>query len=185
VEKEMDFWSHTYTDWSQIESPAPHGEQSVHGLNLDWKRFVTYQTIDFFKNEIAPLKEVTPDIPVTTNFMGTYTGLDYWRFAKEVDVVSWDNYPMWHGIQPDWELGAKIGFVHDINRSLKGGKPFMESINLTLYYFSHYCRAHAMAISRQAKHSLRATASPFGLFQPEFIFVAVCYAAGVFCCRIN
>ena len=119
------FWSHTYTDWSQIESPAPHGERSVHGLNLDWKRFVTDQTIDFFKSEIAPLKEVTPDIPVTTNFMGTYTGLDYWKFARELDVVSWDNYPMWHGEQPDWELGAKIGFVHDINRSLRGGKPFM------------------------------------------------------------
>src|SRR5690606_37518981 len=26
------FWSHTYTDWSQIESPAPHGEGSNHGL---------------------------------------------------------------------------------------------------------------------------------------------------------
>jgi beta-galactosidase len=119
------FWSHTYTDWSQIESPAPHGERSVHGLNLDWKRFVTYQTIDFFKNEIAPLKEITPNIPVTTNLMGTYTGLDYWKFAKELDVVSWDSYPMWHGEQSDWELGSRISFLQDINRSLKGGKPFM------------------------------------------------------------
>jgi beta-galactosidase len=119
------FWSHTYTDWSQIESPAPHGESSVHGLKLDWKRFVTYQTIDFFKNEIVPLKEITPNIPVTANFMGTYTGLDYWKFAKELDVVSWDSYPMWHGELTDWELGSKIGFVQDINRCLKGGKPFM------------------------------------------------------------
>lgn len=119
------FWSHTYTDWSQIESPAPHGERSIHGLTLDWKRFVTWQTIDFFKNEIAPLKEITPDIPVTVNFMGTYTGLDYWKFAKEVDVVSWDSYPMWHGEEPNWELATRIGFVHDINRSLRGGQPFM------------------------------------------------------------
>jgi len=119
------FWSHTYTDWSQIESPAPHGEYLVHGHNLDWKRFVTHQTIDFFKNEITPLKEITPDIPVTTNFMGTYTGLDYWKFAPELDVISWDSYPQWHGEIPDWELGAKVGFVHDINRSIKGGKPFM------------------------------------------------------------
>lgn len=119
------FWSHTYTDWSQIESPAPHGENNVHGHNLDWKRFVTYQTINFYKNELVPLREITPDIPVTTNFMGTYTGLDYWKFAPEVDVISWDSYPSWHGEQPDWELGAKVGFIHDINRSLKGGKPFM------------------------------------------------------------
>lgn len=119
------FWSHTYTDWSQIQSPAPHGETSIHGLNLDWKRFVTHQTIEFFKNEIAPLKEITPDVPVTANFMGLYPGLNYWKFAKEVDVVSWDSYPAWHGREPDWELASKIGFVHDINRSLKDGKPFM------------------------------------------------------------
>jgi len=119
------FWSHTFTDWSQIESPAPHGENLIHGHNLDWKRFVTHQTVQFFKNEIAPLKEITPDIPVTTNFMGTYPGLDYWKFAPELDVISWDSYPQWHGEIPDSDLGASVGFLHDINRSLKGGKPFM------------------------------------------------------------
>lgn len=120
------FWSHRFTDWSQIESPAPHGENLIHGHNLDWKRFVTDQTIDFFLNEIKPLKELTPDIPVTTNFMGTYPGLDYWKFAKKLDVVSWDNYPDWHNdFQKTWELAADISFVHDLNRSLKGGKPFM------------------------------------------------------------
>lgn len=120
------FWSHKFTDWSQIESPSEKGEMFVHGHNLDWKRFVTYQTIDFYKNEIAPLREITPDVPVTTNFMGTYTGLDYWKFAKEVDVVSWDNYPSWHN---DFEstayLASDIAFVHDINRSLKNGQPFL------------------------------------------------------------
>jgi beta-galactosidase len=119
------FWSHTYTEWSQIESPGPHGEWAVHGLNLDWKRFVTDQTIDFMKNEIAPLREVTPNVPVTTNMMGTYSGLNYWKMAAELDVVSWDNYPMWHGLEEDWRLGSSVSFVHDIYRCLKGGKPFM------------------------------------------------------------
>lgn len=119
------FWSHTYSDWSQIESPAPHGETLVHALNLDWKRFVTHQTVDFMKHEIRPLRELTPDIPVTTNFMGTFPGLNYWKFADELDVISWDNYPTWHGNRKDHELAAGISFVHDINRSLKGGKPFM------------------------------------------------------------
>ncbi|HEY8344891.1 MAG TPA: beta-galactosidase [Bacillota bacterium] len=119
------FWSHTYTDWSQIESPAPHGENSIHGLHLDWKRFVTQQTIDFFQHECKPLVAITPDIPVTTNFMGTYPGLDYWKFASAVDVVSWDNYPRWHGKKEDWRLAAEVAFVHDLNRSLKNGKPFM------------------------------------------------------------
>jgi beta-galactosidase len=120
------FWSHRYTKWSQLESPAPHGESSVHGLNLDWKRFVTDQTIEFYRNEIAPLRELTPEIPVTTNLMGTYTGLDYWKFAKELDVAAWDNYPSWHNdAESTPELASRISFLHDLNRSLKGGKPFM------------------------------------------------------------
>lgn len=119
------FWSHTYTDWSQIEAPAPHGERGLHGMVLDWKRFVTHQTLDFMKNEIKPLKEITPDVPVTTNFMGTYPGLNYWKLAEAVDVVSWDNYPDWHGKEADWQTACRTAFVHDINRSLKGGKPFL------------------------------------------------------------
>lgn len=120
------FWSHRFSEWSQIESPAPHGEVAVHAHNLDWKRFITDQTIDFYKNEIIPLRELTPNIPITTNLMGTYPGLDYWKFAQELDVVSWDNYPSWHNDgMKTWKLASNTSFVHDINRSLKGGKPFM------------------------------------------------------------
>ena len=126
------FWSHRFNDFSQIESPSDKGEMFVHGHNLDWNRFVTYQTIDFYKNEIAPLREITPNIPTTANFMGNYphmglfTGLDYWKFAKEVDIVSWDNYPAWHNnFEKTYDLASNVSFVHDIYRSLKGGKPFL------------------------------------------------------------
>jgi beta-galactosidase len=132
------FWSHTYTKWSQIESPSQFGETAVHGLNIDWKRFVTDQTADFFRHEVSVLREVTPDVPVTTNLMGTYPGLNYWKLAPIADVISWDSYPCWHGrgtvVNPrgqwdkegrDWMIAADASFAHDINRSLKDGKPFM------------------------------------------------------------
>jgi len=118
------FWSHTFTTWEQIEPPSPIGETSVHGLNLDWKRFVTDQTVDFMRNEIAPLRELTPDVPVTTNMMGSYPGLNYWKFAPHLDVIAWDSYPTWHR-GDDVALAADVAFLHDLNRSLKGGKPFM------------------------------------------------------------
>lgn len=114
------FWSHRFTDWSQIR-PV---DNSLHGLMLDWKRFTSDQTIDFFKAEIAPLRQFTPDVPITTNFMGFYPGLDYWRFAKEVDVVSWDSYPSYHDRPEDWLSAVGTSFAHDLNRSLKQ-KPFM------------------------------------------------------------
>ncbi len=76
-------------------------------------------------NEMVPLREITPDVPITTNFMGVYPGLNYWRMAPHLDVISWDSYPLWHQEQNDWDLAAHISFLHDINRCLKGGKPFM------------------------------------------------------------
>ena len=119
------FWGHAFTDWGQIESPSPHGQTQIHGLALDWKRFVTHQTADFLCHEIAPLRKFTPSVPVTTNFMGTYGGLDYWKLAPHLDVISWDSYPSWHGPAGDVQLGCHVAFVCDLNRSLKGGRPFM------------------------------------------------------------
>lgn len=118
------FWSHTYTSWSQVESPAPHGEMMVHGQNLDWRRFVSDQTIDFYKHEIQPLKRINPDLPCTVNMMDLFYGLDYREFAKVVDVISWDAYPMWHEAESDAGVASWFAFNHDLFRSLKQ-KPFM------------------------------------------------------------
>lgn len=119
------FWSHTYTEWSQLESPSSRGEQSVHGLVLDWKRFVTERTIDFMQAEMEPLKRLTPQVPCTTNMMGLYDGLNYFRLSEALDVASWDNYPQWRSDAGDAALAMQIAMVHDLNRCLKDGKPFM------------------------------------------------------------
>ncbi|RUT40334.1 beta-galactosidase [Paenibacillus anaericanus] len=118
------FWSHTYTDWSQVESPAPHGETAVHGQNLDWRRFVSDQTLDFYKQEVAPLKAANPELPCTTNMMDLFYGLDYRTFAEELDVISWDSYPTWHSLPSDRNVATWFAFNHDLFRSLKK-KPFM------------------------------------------------------------
>jgi beta-galactosidase len=115
------FWSHTFPDWDYIV-PTDTG---IHGLMIDWNRFKTAQTIDFFKAESAPLRELTPDVPVTTNFMNRYDTLDYWAFSRAVDVVSWDSYPEWHETGSDADVAAVTAFLHDQCRSMKGGKPFM------------------------------------------------------------
>ena len=120
------FWSHTYTDWAQIESPSPIGECYIHGLNIDWKRFVTSQTIDFIKNEIVPIRRFTPDIPITTNLMGNSPiELNLPKVAETMDIVSWDSYPAWHSPEGDFETAQRTAMFHDLTRSLKGGKPFL------------------------------------------------------------
>ena len=120
------FWSHTITTWSQVESPAPHGETQVHGMNLDWRRFVTDQTADFIRHEMEPLRRVNPSLPVTTNLMEYFEGLNYWKFADLLDVISWDSYPTWHDQGGDDAVQAtRVAMMHDIIRSIKGGQPWM------------------------------------------------------------
>ena len=119
------FWSHTYDSFDQIDPPSPIGEDALHGLNVDWKRFETYITCDFLKDEVSALKSVDASVPVTTNFMGTFPGIDYWKLAECIDIVSWDSYPQFHNpAVDDSDLAVEFGMRHDITRSHKH-KPFL------------------------------------------------------------
>lgn len=90
-----------------------------------WRRFVSDQTVDFFCAEAAPLRAITPSIPVTINTMGFFEGLDYWRFAPHVDVMSWDNYAALHDRPDNTWTASFAAMTHDLMRSFKRGKPFL------------------------------------------------------------
>jgi beta-galactosidase len=91
---------------------------------LDWQRFTSDMTIDFFLAETAPLRRLTPEIPITTNFQMPDVGLDYHDFAQHVDIISWDNYPEWHRHADDTAVASKAAFFHDLHRSYKH-QPFL------------------------------------------------------------
>ena len=117
------FWSHTYDSFDQIEPPGTHTENAVHGLNLDWRRFVTEQTVSFIENEIAPIRELSPHLPVTVNMMYAFYDLDYHKVGKVIDIASWDSYPEWHN-GDDAITAQQTAFWHDFYRTLKG-RPFL------------------------------------------------------------
>jgi beta-galactosidase len=119
------FWSHTFTDWDEIEAPSALTEHwrgpdhtAFQGITLDYLRFMSDAMLTNFRDEKAAIRESSPDIPVTTNFMGMYRPIDYHRWARHLDFVSWDNYP------PDDKSAARMAFTHDLMRGLKDGQPF-------------------------------------------------------------
>lgn len=112
------FWSHTYTDWNQIRSASWRGENLVHGQSLDWKRFVDSQHLDFCREEIKAVRSQS-SLPITTNMMGFFKPLNYFKWAKELDVISWDCYPDWHSGQDELRTAAYAAAVHSLMRSLK------------------------------------------------------------------
>lgn len=116
------FWGHAFASWEEIA----HVDTSMHAMVLDWKRFVSDQTSDFIRCELEPLRRLSPGVPATTNLMGAFPGLDYFRIARQLDVVSWDSYPSWHrGDRSDVEVAAETAFMHDLMRGTGGGRPFL------------------------------------------------------------
>ncbi len=118
------FWGHTFYDWDEIVAPdlrSEHFERErtmFQGISLDYRRFFSDALLANYQGEYEEIKRVTPHIPVTTNLMGFYKPLDYFKWAKSMDFVSWDNYPD-NGTHP-----AVIAMNHDLMRGLKGGQPF-------------------------------------------------------------
>lgn len=127
------FWSHRYTDWSELESPAAGiGEQAVHGLILDYKRFYSDLTVDFIEQEVKAIRKYSKNIPVTTNTFHHDCGVNLSDLAKAIDVASWDLYPRWHCARDkstEWDCAVSASFDLDYCRSMKH-KPFylMESV---------------------------------------------------------
>ncbi|GAA4934656.1 beta-galactosidase [Actinoplanes utahensis] len=119
------FWSHTFTDWDEIEPPnalTEHWRGPDHtafpGITLDYRRFMSDAMLTNFRDEKAAIRAFDPHTPVTTNFMGLYQPIDYHRWAADLDFVSWDNYP------PDDRSAARMALAHDLMRGLKDGQPF-------------------------------------------------------------
>lgn len=117
------FWSHLYNDFDQVDAPSRMGDSSLHGLNLDWRRFVTDRTVDFVKHEIKALRDAGSDKPTTINMMYNFGGLNYHKFADVVDFVSWDSYPVWHK-KAEHLTAMDNGMQHDIMRTIQK-KPFL------------------------------------------------------------
>ena len=120
------FWSHTFTSFEEIEAPMSIGESQLHGLKLDWKRFTTERHKDFTEKEIAAVRDGGSTLPVTTNLMYDYKGLNYQEFTDICDFMSFDNYPVWgkKGAEGNVDIAVDTGFEHDRIRSLQR-KPFL------------------------------------------------------------
>ncbi|WP_416147402.1 beta-galactosidase [Salipaludibacillus sp. HK11] len=119
------FWGHTFYEWDEIVPPnalSEEGEGNVsafQGISLDYRIFQSDSLLDCYKLEHDALKKHTPNLPITTNLMGFYPELDYFKWGKEMDVVSWDSYP---GIDTPV---SQTAMTHDLMRGLKSGQPFM------------------------------------------------------------
>ena len=106
-----EYWSQTYTDWSQI----PMGPGGNPGLDLEFKRFLTSSIRDFQHIQVQAIRAASdPRQFITSNFMGWYDAFDHYVLSEELDLASWDDY-----VGSGHLDAARNGMTHDLTRGFK------------------------------------------------------------------
>ncbi|GAA4624692.1 beta-galactosidase [Actinoallomurus vinaceus] len=117
------FWSQHYGDWEQVLPPRLAAPSSFPNpaQQLDFKRFSSDALKEYLRAERDLLREVTPDVPVTTNFMvmDGITGMNYADWAAELDFVSNDHYVM-----PGPQGQDELSFSANLTGNLTPGRPW-------------------------------------------------------------
>lgn len=125
------FWSQTYRSFDEVILPkytvcsssisasggaAAKSFSHNPALLLDFYRFSSDSVVSYQKYQIDLLKAEGCRQPITHNFMGHFSQLDYFDLAKDLDFVCWDNY-----ITHQWgKSGYKsTSMAHDLMRGTK------------------------------------------------------------------
>ncbi len=115
------FWSHTYTDWSQIPLPWTTSGISNPGLALDYYRFMSDAYVAFQQAQVDILRRECSHHFITHNLMGfRFDELNYFDLAHSLDFVAWDNYPRGFWNIANQVSSSELALGHDAMRGLKG-----------------------------------------------------------------
>jgi beta-galactosidase len=114
------FWSQHYDAFDEIEPPRAAPTFRNPTQLLDFDRFSSDELLACYRSEVEVIRSAS-DVPITTNFMGFFKPVDYWKWAREVDIVSDDTYP-----DPADPVSVPYAaMVRDLMRSLGDGAPWL------------------------------------------------------------
>lgn len=88
------FWSMEYRDFAEIELPNLTVTQANPAHELDFRRFSSDQVVAFNRRQVEILRRHSPGRDVVHNFMGFFTQFDHHAVGDDLDVASWDSYPL-------------------------------------------------------------------------------------------
>ena len=87
------FWSMEYENFDQIDLPNLTVTQPNPSHVLDFRRFSSDQVVSFNRLQTEIIKSYS-DAPIAHNFMGKTTEFDHFKVGDDLDIASWDSYPL-------------------------------------------------------------------------------------------
>ncbi|MEM1052290.1 MAG: beta-galactosidase [Pseudomonadota bacterium] len=88
------FWSMEYRSFDEIDPPHLTVTEANPSHWLDYRRFASDEVVSFNKEQVVILREHSPGRDITHNFMGFFTEFDHHQVGRDLDVATWDSYPL-------------------------------------------------------------------------------------------
>ncbi|GAA5060449.1 beta-galactosidase [Thermocatellispora tengchongensis] len=116
------FWSQHYSAWEQILPPRATQWLPNPAHALDFRRFLSDEMLDHFREQRDILRAAAPGVPITTNLhFGAWSPVNPWRWAGEMDLIAVDHYPG----QAGEGAAEETAMAADLARSWAGGRPWL------------------------------------------------------------
>ncbi|MEL7219166.1 MAG: beta-galactosidase, partial [Pseudomonadota bacterium] len=88
------FWSMEYRSFEEIDPPHLTVTEANPAHWLDYRRFASDEVASFNREQVEVLREYSPGRDITHNFMGFFTEFDHHAVGRDLDVATWDSYPL-------------------------------------------------------------------------------------------
>ena len=88
------FWSQEYRTFDDVEPPNLTVTEANPSHRLDYNRFASDEVANFNRLQTDILRRLSPGRDITHNFMGFYTEFDHFAIGRDLDMASWDSYPL-------------------------------------------------------------------------------------------
>jgi beta-galactosidase len=88
------FWSMDYSALDQIAPPNLTVTEPNPAHVLDWRRFSSDQVVSFNRAQVEIIRAASPGRDIVHNYMGFFTQFDHHAVSRDLDVASWDSYPL-------------------------------------------------------------------------------------------
>ncbi|MEM7781126.1 MAG: beta-galactosidase [Pseudomonadota bacterium] len=120
------FWSMEYRSFDEIDPPNLTVTEANPAHWLDYRRFASNEVALFNRDQVEILRKASPGRDITHNFMGFFTEFDHFDVGRDLDVATWDSYPL--GFLEQFWFSAEEKREH-----LRQGHPDIAAFHHDLY----------------------------------------------------
>lgn len=88
------FWSMEYRTFDEVGLPNLTVTEPNPSHAMDFQRYSSDQVVAFNRVQTDIIRAHSPHVPIAHNYMGRFVAFDHFAVSRDLDIASWDSYPI-------------------------------------------------------------------------------------------